>query len=201
VVTRYFAANGKDVDALVDVTLRVVSACVIPLCVAAMILGRDATLLFYGAEYSEASPLLLILLPYFALTVLNSVFVCVLVGSGREASYTRVVMIGSGVFCIATLLGTAVFGVVGAAGSVVVGEAVMLLLMMYEAEKVVRIPLFTILLQPTIAGAVMMTVAILLDGWNSFVIVGLSLPVFALVEILLKGITRKEIQFLRERFV
>ncbi|MBM2839989.1 MAG: Polysacc synt protein [Bacteroidetes bacterium] len=201
VVTRHFSADSKEINTLVEVTLKVVSAIVIPVGVAGMILGRESVSLLYGEEYVNATPLFIVLMGFFILTVFNSVFVNILVGSGRENGYTRMVMWGSVVLCFATVTCTALFGALGAAWAIVLGECVTLLLMMKEAGKAVRVQVFPILVRPLIAGAGMAGAALLLREENPVAVTAMALLVFAVAEFLLKGITGKEIRFMRERFV
>jgi O-antigen/teichoic acid export membrane protein len=201
VVTRYFSSQPGEVHTLVEIVLRVVLAVVIPLAVAGIIVGREAITVILGERYEQATPLFNVLIGYFVLTVLNSTFVCILIGSGRENGYTKMVTWGSVVFCVATVACTALFGALGAACAVVVGEFVTLLLMMKEAAKVVRVSVAPILVRPLIAGVCMAGTALLLHEKSPLMVAAMALLVFAVVEALLRGITRKEIQFIRERFV
>lgn len=199
--TRYFSFQKDEVLRLVDITLRVVLALIVPIGVCGVILSREAIALVFGAEYLGASPLLQILLAFLVLTVMNSVFVCVLVASGNERRYTKMVMVGSAVLCATTVIGTVTFGAVGAAWGVVLGELTTTIILGREVLKVVRLPLMSILIRPIVAGVCMTGVVVLLLGMNSFVVVVIAVLVFVTIELGLKGITLKEIQFLRERFV
>lgn len=199
--TRYFSFQKVEVPTLVDITLRVVLLLVVPVGVCGAILSNEIVLTVFGGEYFGASQSLQVLMAFFILTVMNSVFVCVLVASGNERRYTKMVMAGSAILCVATIVGTASYGALGAAWGVVFGELVTTLMMGREVLKVVRLPLRSILVRPFVAGACMCGVAALLSGVNSFGVAGIAILVFIVVESGLKAITLKEIQFLKERFV
>jgi len=201
VVTRYMSSQADEVGRLVQTTIKVLSALIIPLAIAGTIMGGDVIAIVFGGRYEEAVPLLDILIGYFALTVLNSVFVCVLIGSGREKEYTRMATWGSMALCIAVIACTALFGVRGAAYAVVFGELLIVTLMMREARKVVAVSLTTILARPLVAGACMIGTALSFRELNSLALTAISLLVFAIVIVLLKGLSARELRFLREKFL
>ncbi|MEK9136181.1 MAG: oligosaccharide flippase family protein, partial [Bacteroidota bacterium] len=125
VVTRYFSSRPEEeVKKLAEVMLRTLLVIIIPLTAGGVILGRQAVVFVFGEGYQDAAHLVQILMGYFAFTVLNSLFVCVLLGSGREKEYTKMLIWGSVVLCLAAIALTAVFGVAGAATAVVFGELV-----------------------------------------------------------------------------
>lgn len=201
VVSRYFSLRPGELNILVGTTLRVVLAVVIPLTVAGIMGSGPAMTALFGAGYEQGSVILQMLMCYFGLTVLNSVFVCILIGSGHENEYTRTLTWGSTVLCFAVVAGTVWFGARGAACGVACGELVTMGLMMKESAKVISVPLGGIVLPPIIAGICMAGSGFALGGAGLVPAIVLSLLVFTVVQILLKGITIREIQFLRERFV
>ncbi len=201
VVTRYFSHRSEDVSMLIGTTLRIVLAVVVPLAIMGIILGRTAMTAFFGESYAEGTVPLQILMPYFALTVLNSVFVCILVGSGHEKEYTKTLTQGSIVVCLAVVGGTGWFGAEGAAAGVVLGELVTLGLMIRASTRLVSVPVTGTLARPLVAGGCMTASVFLFREAGLVPVIALSLAVFIAVQILLKGITMREIRFLRERFM
>lgn len=201
VVTRYISSQADEVGRLVQTTMKVLSALIIPLAIAGTILGGDVIAIVFGGKYEGAVPLLDILIGYFVLTVLNSAFVCVLIGSGREKEYTRMITWGSVGLCIAVVGGTSLFGVHGAAYAVVFGELLIVSLMMREARKVVAVSLTTILARPLVAGVCMIGTALLFREMNPLALTAVSITVFAVTIVLLKGFSARELRFLREKFV
>ena len=201
VITRCVSRRSEETSMLVGTTLRIMLAMIIPLTVAGIILSRIAMTTFFGGRYEEASPLLEILMCYFALTAVNSVFVCILLASHREKEYTRTLVQGSIVLCIAVAAGAAWLGARGAAYGVVLGEMVTMGLMMKTSRKLLSVPLIRIVVRPLVAGGCMAAAAYVLRETGLVSVIAVSLLVFFIVQILVKGITTREIQFLRERFV
>jgi len=201
VITRYISAQADEVGRLVQTTVKVLLALIVPIAIGGAIMGGDIVAIAFGGSYEEAVPLLEILIGYFALTVLNSVFVCVLIGSGREKTYTRMATWGSLSLCIAVVAGTAMFGVHGAAYAVVFGELVTVTLMAGEARKVVAVSLTTTLGRPLVAGACMIGTALFFREMNSLALTAISVLAFGVVMVLLKGLSAGELRFLREKFV
>lgn len=201
VVTRYITSQADEVGRLVQTTTKVLAVLVVPAAIAGTILGGDVIAVAFGDRYEEAVPLLDILLWYFVLTVLNSVFVCVLIGSGREKEYTRMVTWGSLALCIAVIAGTTLFGVHGAAYAVVLGELLIVTLMMREVRKVVAVSLTTVLARPLVAGACMIGTVLFFREMSPPALTAISLIVFAVVVVLLKSFSAGELRFLREKFV
>lgn len=201
VVTRYFSSGGDDLHGLVATTLRVLLAILVPLVVVGIILGRHVVLLVFGPQYENSTILFDILLGYVALTVLNSVFVCILVGSNNEQTYTRMLTWGSVWLCAGVVGGTLLMGPVGAAIGVVLGEFVTTALMMNSATEIVKIDRMRIFLLPLLAGVCMTVVAYVFQGINPFALAVVGITVFLVVDVLLKGVTMHDVRFLRERFV
>lgn len=199
--TRYFSFERHEVARLVEVTVRVVFLVVIPIGLCGLILSKELTVLVFGPGYIGSAPLLQVLLGFFVLTVLNSVFISVLVASGNERRYTKMVVLGSIVLCVATIIGTALYGAVGSAWGVVFGELATVSLMGKETLKIVHLPLGSMLIRPIAAGACVGAVVVFLSGMNPLAVAVVAVLVFITFEIVLKGITLKEIRFLRERFV
>lgn len=200
-ITRYFSLQGGDVRTLVETTLRVLFILIVSLVMLGIIVGREAIPLVLGIEYEPSLSLFYVLLGYFFLTVLNSVFVCILIGSGREHRYSKMVAWGSIVLCIATVVGTKQFGALGAAFGVALGELMTVALMMGEARKVVQFSVMPILLRPLVAGACAVVTAVMLQELHTIAMTVTCIAVFVGVDLLLGGVTAKDIQFLREKFV
>ena len=199
--TRYFSFERDDFPRLAETTLRVVLLAVIPIALCGIILSKELVTFVFGTGYIGGTPLLRILLVFFVLTVVNSVFVCVLIASGNEGRYTRVVTMGSMVLCGATLTGAATYGAAGTAWGVVLGELVTTFLMGKEALKIARLPLGSLFIRPFLAAVCAGAVAVVLNEVDAFVLALVAVFVYVCLTIALKGITLKEIRFLRERFV
>ena len=200
-VTRYFVSRTEEVPFLLSVTLKLVLFLLLPLLVIAVVVSPEAIALVFGSGYEEASPLLRVLLGYVLLTVVNSVFVCTLIGAGLERRFTRAIMIGTAILAVAVVGLTFVFGTVGGAVGVLVGEGSTLLLMIVEVTRITRLPPLPDMLRPFGATAAMAITGALLVNANHSLGIAASVVVFFLVAMLTGGIRKEEIRYLRERIV
>jgi O-antigen/teichoic acid export membrane protein len=202
VVTRHFARDVHDEShRLLQTTLRILLAVVLPCAISGGILGREAIRLLYGEGYEAAAPVLAVLMAYFLFTLLNSFFTAVLIGAGREADYTKMTCWGAVVLLIAVVAGTALSGVMGAAAGVVAGEFVTVVLMGFAAKGSFGFPLANNLWRPVVAAACMLTCAIICRDLNPYLATVVSCAIFLASLVIVRGITTEEVQFLRERFV
>jgi O-antigen/teichoic acid export membrane protein len=113
-------ADGADaLRAFVKATL--VAAPVFAACGAAA--AAPAMTLVFGPSYAPAVPLVRILMLYLALTLMNTLAVCILVGARHERAYVRRMIAGSVVLAAAVLVLTPLYGITGSAWGVVLGEA------------------------------------------------------------------------------
>lgn len=199
--TRHLATAHRQEVAFVVAVVKAVLAGLIPLTMCAVVLASPAISYIFGKNYLAAIPLLQILLAYFLLTVLNTIWVCALIGSGHEREYTRAVNIGSAVLTLAILAGTLLFGTTGAATGIVLGEMATVILMMWNVRRVLAIPVFravSVYLAPTI----LMVAAVWLTASQHLgVQVAVGLAAFGTGTIVFRVLDRNEIRFLRERFV
>ncbi|MBX2993101.1 MAG: oligosaccharide flippase family protein [Bacteroidetes bacterium] len=200
-VTRHFVSRKDHVPFFLTVVTKVVLIVVLPLTVLGILSAPTITPAVFGKGYADAVPLLRILLGYFFLTLLNSVFVCSLVGAGKEKEYTSALNAGSAILVTGIVAGAIFFGSTGVAVGIVAGELCTVIFMIRQTRRIVNIPLFRVFVSPLIAAVLMVAIAFLFAEQPILVQSGASILVFAAVVILTRGVALKEIQFLRERFV
>lgn len=201
VATRYFRSRPQDVPFLLGISLKAVIASVFPLAAFGVIVAPWATELVFGQGYREASALLQVLMGYFFLTLVNSVFVCLLIGGGRERRYTFTVLIGAAWFAIAIVVLTRTGGLLGAAWGVALGELGTVLLMFFEVRKFVDFPIFKTVGRILVPCVLMGASVWLLRDLTMPVQVAVSASVFTASLIAVGGLAKEEIRFLKERFV
>ncbi len=201
VATRYFSAREQRAPELLHIVIKGTLALLIPLTMCAVLLAPTAIEMIFGARYAAAVPLLQILLGYFFLTVLNTVFVCTLVGSGHEEEYTVAVTIGSGVLVLAIVVGTVLFGTVGTAAAIVAGELLMVSVMMRYVTATLQVSIVRPMLPPAAAALVMIGGVALTLSQHLVVQIATGLGLFLAAAIVLRVLKKEEFRFLRERFV
>jgi len=199
VVTRYLATRADETGLLLSVTLKVVTLVMLPLAIAGIFLAPWLIATVYGAGYERGILLFQMLMAYVFLTVLNSVFVCTVLGGGHERQYVRIMAAGAAVLATALVVLTPLAGGAGAALAVVIGEATVVMLSVRETRTVVGLPGFGILLWPLIGAGVMAGATLALQPVGAGLTVG-----FLLYLVIVRaggGVGREEFQYLRERFV
>ncbi len=201
VVTRYLASHKDETGFLITTVVKFVLIVVLPTTVCGVAFAPIAVPLIFGSSYAEAIPLLQILMGYFLLTLVNSLFVCILFAAGRELAYTAAITIGSVVFVAAIVTGALLMGTEGAAVGVVIGELITVVMMARQARKTVDVFLWNAARGPIVAGVLMVGVVVLLQEQSVVIRSCAALAAFVAALFALKSVHANEIRFLRERFV
>ncbi len=199
--TRYAVSRPAEFPALFSAAVTAIVVGMVPILIGTCIVARPAVLLIFGAGYEGAVPVVRVLTGYVLLTLLNSIAVCTLIAFGRTKAYSVIVSGGALIVCITIVAFTALFGPPGAGAGIITGEAVMLLLLLRAVARVVHLPSFRFLLKPAIAGVAMAASSVALSELPPMVSLVASSALFVIVLLLIKGLPRQEIRYLRERLV
>jgi len=197
-ISRQLARDRQRARLTATVVLKSQIVFLVPMGLAVMLLGRWIVTLLYGPSYVAAAPIVQILTSYVLLTIMNTVFVCVVVGSGQEREYSRIMTVGSTLMAALILLLTLTAGGVGAALGVVVGEAVIAFWMFLRARAVLPI------VEPWRAAGIVVLVAAagpaawLFSDVGVLPAVAAGLLLYGVGTLMLGGLTRAEVRFLRE---
>lgn len=200
-VTRYATRQRDDLSRFVLLTFKMVLIIILPLTVCTVILAPLMTGLVFGASYSGAAVVLRILAAYFGLTVINSVFVTLLIGSGAEGVYTRMMILGSVLAGVAVVLLAVLMGAQGAALGVVLGELLTMLLMAWQSTRIHPLSFTRAMLAPVLAVALMIASALVLQSFGSVVMTVGSVMVFFAIIVSTRALKRDELHFLREKLL
>ena len=182
--------------AVVVVKLQIVF--LVPLGLIFILTGEWILILLYGPSYAPAAPVLQVLISYVLLTLMNTVFVCVLVGNGQERDYSRIMTVGSTLMAALIALLTVVAGGRGAALAVVTGEALITFWMFLRARVVLP------MLRPWRAALVVGVVGVAGPVLSPLLAVGVAgaagvaLGLYGLAFLALGGLTRSEVRYLVE---
>ena len=201
VVARYAASRREELPDLISTILKVLNVLVFPMALAGA-LGASTFIPFvFGPGYTASILVFQILVWYFAVTMMNSVFATVLIATGRERSFTRVMILGSIVTAMAIAILTGYLGTVGTALGVVLGEMTTTCLMTLRARRSIPFPFGRTLGSPLWALSAAGIVALCMQSFAISLVLLCSLTTYIAVLLLLKGVRGEEIRFLKERFV
>lgn len=201
VISRAFAGRGEDAAVLVVTVAKGILVLLVPLTACALLLASPAMALIFGEQYVAAAPVLQILLAYFLLTVLNTVLVCALIGSGREKAYTLAVTVGSAASVVAIVLGTLLFGMRGTAWGIVAGELLTVVLMVHAVRRVIGGAIVRALLPPSAAAVAMTVGLVLLPAQHVALECVAAIVLFGVFALVFRVIEKEELQLLRGRLV
>jgi O-antigen/teichoic acid export membrane protein len=201
VMARYFASRPGDIPGLFAVVGRTVLFIVLPLTILGMILAPWLIPLLFGGGYVEAVGLFRILAPYFAMTLLSSTYVIVLLAAGRERRYTAMMIAATAVLGVLVVLLTLSFGATGAAWGLLGGEFVALLLLGREAHRITGVRVHRMLLRP-LAAALPMTAGFFLPPIMHPVQAALiTFAVYVPSALIAGWKSGNDLRFLREKFL
>jgi PST family polysaccharide transporter len=156
--TRKLAGSSEDARELAGLALKVVLSVMLPLGVALTFAAPAVIRFVFGSAYLAGVDALRFLVWYCVVTLLNSLFTLLLVGSGRESEYTRAMVVGSAVAVCFVAAGAFLRGASGAAAGVVAGELVTATLMLRRCFPRLLDDVSAIAVRP-LAGALLMTAA------------------------------------------
>jgi O-antigen/teichoic acid export membrane protein len=123
----------------------------LPVAVGGILFAERFIVLVFGQAYIDATGVLKILVWYFFLTMLHTIFTSGLLAVHQEKAYGKIMAATAVLYAVLVTLGTVFFGALGAAFGVVLSEGISLLMMWHSLRKI--LPLFPPLTTPRILGA------------------------------------------------
>ncbi len=201
VISRHRAGDMQQFKHSGALALKIVLAVSVPVVVAGSVFAVETVHFVYGASFMDAAAPFQILLLYFLFSVVNTVFMSVMIADKREAEYLRIMAFGTGVLVVLCVILSFTHGLIGASAAVATGEGAMTVLLLVKEGSNLFQKLWKLIIPALISGALMLCVLLLLNSWTMFMAVPVGLIVFATALWLLKGISSEELFFLRGRFL
>lgn len=201
VATRYYAGKREEAPELLSLVMKWVTIIALPVAIIGMMFALPVVQLVFGPAYTEAALVLKILMAFFFFTLLNTICICVLIGSGNERSYSSTMLAGSAITVALILTGTLSAGTTGAATGIVAGEIVTVGLMIAKVASVAATHLAKHLIRPVIGAACMAAVLFPGQDWNPYLSAGVSFAAYTIALMVLGALNRTEIRYVVGRFV
>ncbi|MCK5573445.1 MAG: oligosaccharide flippase family protein [Bacteroidetes bacterium] len=200
-VTRYLSTRGEEASYVATIVMKVLVILFLPVAACGIIISPEVITLVYGPGFEGGAPVLQVLLSYVALTIINTIFVCTLIGAGREKQYSRVMLFGSLILVLLMVVFTMLFGIIGTAAGIAVGEGLIAAMMALETAKVAGFSSFR-RVTATICAVLGIGLAGPLFGEGQVGILALTLLIAYAVALMgVGGLSRAEVRFLRERII
>jgi O-antigen/teichoic acid export membrane protein len=153
----------------------------------------------YGQAYESSFPLLETLMGYVFLTVVNSVFICTILGGNRTREYLRVTFLGGIVLAVAVTLLTFWLGGRGTALGVVLGEAGAVMFSMHEARMVIPYPIGRILAAICLGTVGILALSFFAGSLGAGVAVLAAVALVFVTLLVAGGVGVNDVRYLRER--
>lgn len=196
-VSRSFKNSLEHLKERVDWTLKIITTGSLYVTILALLAGRNLLPIIFGSEFRESGLIFQILLGYFVLTIINSVFTFTLIGIEKEQLYTKSLLIGAVAFVVIILIPLPLSATLTAPIALAVYQAVSMLVMIKHIRQSISINLlFRVLLPLSVA----IVFALCVGLWQHLypVLVPVTAAVLALPTIAIaSGINRSDINTLK----
>jgi len=176
---------------------RLLFAITIPLAFGGIVLATPIIYFIFGADYGGAISLFRILLLYFAITPINTIFGYGLVAMNQERRFFKVISITAFVNLILIVILGVNFKGAGAAAALFVSEMMSIMLMNRELRRFVVFESMKYLIKPILASCVMSLVLYILQVWHIIILVVMGMLIYTLVFYVIKGFSREELTHLK----
>jgi len=174
--------------------LRAIFSLTLPIALGGIVLAPAIIRQIYGPGYENAVFVLQILLIYFCITPVNTVFGYGLVALDRERKFLKVIALTSTLSLVSIIvLGIFLKGW-GASLGLLCGEIVSVVLMKGELNRIVKFPAAQHFLKTLVPALVMSIILYFSSGLNIFLRCGLGVVVYVVFYYLAGGYSGKEIR-------
>ncbi len=189
VIARQHNKEPEKLKKTFSVITRLLLTIGVPLTVGGAILAGPIIAFIYGAEYSSSAAILRIMLLYFLITPLNSIYGYGLVAMNREREFLRVIALTSFVNVLLIFVIGLLMKGLGAAIALVVSESISAVLMYRLLRGHVRFRTVTHAIKPLLAALCMGIVLYAVIGWHVIVAVLIGAGVYVSMLFVLRGFT------------
>lgn len=194
ILSRQHKEHPEQLAGSFNLLIRLLFGLTIPIAVGGLILAPGIIVGVFGRSFLEAAGVLRILLPFFVIAPVNTVFGYGLIAIGQEKQFFRIISMTALLSAIFIVLLGCRFGAQGAAGALFIGECVSFVLMSRELGKSVPLTILKHVPRPLIAGLAMAVVLFCLQQWHFIVLVIFGAAAYAILMFLLRGFSAQSIR-------
>jgi O-antigen/teichoic acid export membrane protein len=201
IIARHYTLGSEQFFRTSTLALKLVLAVAVPIVVGGVVFADEIVKLVYSEKFAEAALPFRILLLYFFFSVLNTVFMCAMIAENQERRYVQTLSRATILLVVACVILSLATGVVGTASSLAMGEGVLTMLLFIREGKRIISDIVKLLVPSLVAGLLMFGVMIQFLSMSLWAALFAGPIVFVLALLLLRGVSREDLMFLRERFV
>lgn len=200
-ISRCFNNFPDKLEANVNVVLKITTVLVLIIGLYAVISGKYIIQLIFGPSFMNAVPIFQVLVGYFVLNLINSVFTFTLIGMEQEKIYTRSLLSGMIVFFIVTFLLTNLLGTVGVACGLIAYQLTALIIMAVALKHYIVLNYIRSLILPFM-GTFLLLIPLLLFVNLAYFVKVIIITVIGFPYIIwLGGISKNDLYYLKRKFI
>ncbi|MFO7890972.1 MAG: oligosaccharide flippase family protein [bacterium] len=200
-ISRCFNNSPEKLKENVNVVLKITTVLVLIIGLYAVISGKYIISLIFGPSFMNAVPIFRVLVGYFALNLINSVFTFTLIGMEKERIYTRSLLSGMIVFFIITLILTELLGTIGVAFGLIAYQLTALIIMAAALKRHIVLNYIRSIILPFVGTFLLLIPLLLFVNLAFFIrIILITLIGFPYI-IWLGGIGKDELYYLKRKFI
>ena len=175
-------------------------AITIPLAFGGIVLADKIIYFVYGAEFERSITIFHILLLYFLITPINTIFGYGLVAIDKERRFFRIMTYTALVNLILVIILGINFKVQGAAVALFISEMFGVLLMNRELRKFVKFESLKYIVRPILASALMGIGLYLFRHWHVIALIIVGAVIYVGLLLLIRGFSREELRSIKQTF-
>lgn len=197
--TRIYNSSKELTEVFFNITLRITMILLIFVAMLCLIFAEALITLIFGVEYINSAFVFKLLIFYFIFTIMNSVFSFSLIAIGEERYYLRVIVISliSNAILLFSLIN--IYGVVGAALSIVLVEFFIMISMIIRFKRFFELKIKKYILQLMALAGIVSIITLYMRNINEIFSVIVGTTVYITGIFLLRLISNDDWNLLKDK--
>lgn len=200
VLSRQYADSPEKLKSNFSFLTRFLFALTIPLSFGGLVLAPGVVDFIFGQAFHEATNVLRVLLLYFMIVPINTIYGYGLIAIDREKQFSRIITVTAVISGVLIVLLGWQFGFYGAALALLISESLSIYLMHRALKRVVQFESVRHTLKPLAAAIVMVVVLYLVQSWHLLTAIVAGVSVYLAVFYLIRGFTLEDLMNIRKMF-
>lgn len=201
ILSKQHKQNPEKLAGSFNFLTRFLFALTIPIAIGGLILAPGIINIVYGQAFLEAINVFRILLVYFMIVPINTIFGYGLIAIDQEKRFFKIITITAILNAVLIVLLGLKFGFYGAAAALLISEFIGIILMHRQLKKFVRFGKLGYMLQPLIATLIMAVVIYILQRWHIAILIALGIIVYLSVFYVIRGFSKRDLDNLKHVFL
>jgi len=195
IISRYYVMGREKLSEIVNRLSKLVLLVSIPVCVGGFILAPDIIKFIYGSVYIDASLIFRILIWFFFITILSSLYTSSLIAGQKNKEYITAIGLGVLGNVILNIILVPSTGAIGTAVALVFAELITLITLTQLIKPIANIKFNIInIIRPVIATIVMaLAIKFFYTKLSIIPLIILSSIVYSVILIIIKGIRKNDL--------